>query len=120
MILHTDTRVERDDRRRSLLCTQAVVVPSCGDGAPNSITVLVDGVCESCDESSEVGLTLSGLTWCIEVLATVRVEAPVVVLAGAVDACEGLLMPEHHQIVASSDVVRHLHGKLVLIVSDVG
>merc|ERR1711871_1366768 len=118
--LEADACVERDDRRRSLLGTEAVVVARSGDGATDGVAVLVDSIGQSSDERCKVSLALGSLARGVEVLAGVGVEAPVVVLAGTVDASEWLLVPEHHQPVASSDIVGDLHRELVLVVGDVG
>ena len=47
-------------------------------------------------------------------------QGPVVVLAGTVDAVEGLLMEQAHQTVALGNLLHHFHGQQVVVDGLVG
>lgn len=66
----------------------------------------------------ELGVLSGGVTGFHEVLAGVGADRPVVVLAGSVDASEGLLVQEASEVVLSGDVSHDLHHNHVVIAGD--
>mmetsp|Transcript_6718 Transcript_6718/g.21657 ORF Transcript_6718/g.21657 Transcript_6718/m.21657 type:complete len:388 (+) Transcript_6718:522-1685(+) len=113
--LETSARVERDDGGRGLLCTQAVVVARGRHGAAHELVVLLQAVRQASDARDEElprGVGLSGVE---EVEASVCADGPVVVLAGAVDAGEGLLVEEDGQAELLRLLRRHLHEENIVV-----
>ena len=105
---------------RSLLSTQAVVIAGGGDCGAEHILVFVDALDEGGQKQQELGVFTGSGTGLEEIFAGVCAEGPVVMLAGAVHACEGLLVQQADQTVAVGHLFHHLHGDLVLVTCHVG
>ncbi len=109
-----------DDGRRRFVGAQAVVVARgwrrrCAADPAYSSTALMTAQRKSRNCAFSCGL--AGLE---QIVAGVGGERPVVVLAGAVDAREGLFMQQADQAVACGNLLHHLHDELVVVGGDVG
>ena len=77
--------------------------------------MVVDRVDYACAEEQEFQVLVRRVAGLEQVLARVGAHRPVVVLAGAVDAGERLLVQEAHEPVAARDVLHHLHRQVLMI-----
>ena len=109
-----------EDGGRRFLSAQAQVVAGEGHRRPQEVLILVHALQKGRQEEEELGVLAGGLAGLEEVFAAVRCQGPVVVLAGAVDSCEGLFMQEADETVALRHLLHHLHGELVLVAGAVG
>ena len=111
---------DRDDRRRGLVGAEAVVVADVrGRGAQQPL-VLVDGLDHRRAEEEELGVLGGRVAGLQQVVAGVGAQRPVVVLARAVDAGEGLFVQQADQAVAAGDVLRAPPSPAVVVGGDVG
>ena len=110
---------DRDDRRRRLVGAQAVVLADVGDRGAQQALVLVDRLDHRGAEEEEVDVVGRRVARVEQVGAGVGAHRPVVVLAGAVDAGEGLLVQQADQAVAAGDAFHHLHHQLLVVGADV-
>ena len=95
-------------------------LPAKATVAAQQLLILVHALDEGGQEQQELGVLAGGLAGLEEVLAGIGGQRPVVVLAGAVDAREGLFVQQAHQVVALGHLLHHLHGQLVLVAGGVG
>ena len=109
-----------DDGRRRFVRAEAVVVARGGDGDAQQILILVDALDDRGEEEQELRVLLRQLAGLEQVLARVGGDRPVVVLAGAVDTRERLLVQQADEAVALRHVLHHFHGELVVVGGDVG
>ncbi len=81
-----------DDGGRRLVAAQTVVIACRGDGDAQDFLILVHR-CNNCQqENQELQVFRRRPAGVEQVLACIRADGPVVVLAGAVDPLEGLLV----------------------------
>jgi hypothetical protein len=112
------SQVRRDDGGRGLARAEAEVVAGARDGAAEEVAVAVDSVDNGGDDGWEDGRVARGggdLGGVEEVDAVGGAEGPVVVLARAVDAGEGLLVEEAGEVVPRGHLGRDLHDHQVLV-----
>ena len=105
---------------RGLVGAQPVVVAGGGHGQAQQILIVVHRLDHRAQEQQELGVLIGRLARREQVHARIRGHGPVVVLAGAVDAGEGLLVQQTHQIVPGSHLLHDLHGELVVVGGQVG
>ena len=110
---------DRDDRRRRLVGTEAVVLADVGDRGPQQALVLVDRLDHRGAEEQEAHVLRRGIAGLHQVVPGVGAHRPVVVLAGAVDAGERLLVQQADEPVLAGDVLHHLHRQLLVVGADV-
>ena len=67
-----------------------------------------------------LGVLAGRLTGTEQILAGVGSQGKIVVLAGAIDALEGLLVKQTNQIVLGSTLFEDLHNQLVIVTSGIG
>ena len=108
-----------DDGRRGLVGAQAVVVARGGHGDAQQVLVLVDGLDDRAEEEQELRVLIRGGAGLEQVLSVVGGDGPVVVLARAVDAVEGLFVQQADHVVVRGDLLHDLHGELVVVGRDV-
>ena len=109
----------RNDRGRRLLCAETMVVSGKCDRAAQQLLILVHALDEGREEEQEARVLAGRAARREEVVSGVGGKRPVVVLAAAVDACEGLFMEQADQAVLFRDLLHDLHGKLILVVGGV-
>ena len=97
-----------------------MVIAGEGHRGPQEVLIVVHALDEGRQEQEEPGVLPGGGAGLEQVLARVGGQGPVVVLAGAVDAGEGLLMEQAHQAVAVRHLLHDLHYQLVLVAGGVG
>ena len=97
-----------------------MVVACIGDGGAQHIGVDVDGADDGGQEGQELGVGVRIVAGIEEVLAFVRAHRPVVVLARAVDAREGLLMGQEHEVVLTRQALHRAHDDHVVVGADGG
>ena len=73
----------------------------------------VDGECD------EAQVFHRSAAWSEKLCAAVGAEAPVVVLAGAVDSFEGFFVEQHVEVVAARNLVHHRHQEQIVVVGKV-
>jgi hypothetical protein len=88
-------------------------------GVAEQVGVLIDSLDDGGQEDQELQVLHGGVARVQQVLVGGG-HGPVVVLAAAVDAVEGLLVEQAHQAVALGHLAHHLHGQLVVVGGDVG
>ena len=111
--------VNGHDSGRSLVSAESVVVARGSYGSPEQILVLVDSLNDRREEKLEGNVVLGVFSGAEQVLAEVCAERPVVVLARAVDAGEGLLVEQADKAVLFGGFLHDLHCQLVVVVSDI-
>ena len=118
-LLQLGAEEDRDDRRRRLVGAEPVVLADVGDRGAQQALVLVDRLDHRRAEEEEVDVVGRRVARVEQVGAGVGPHRPVVVLAGAVDAGEGLLVQEADEAVAARDAFQHLHHQLLVVGADV-
>ena len=108
-----------DDCGRCLVGAQTVVVAGRGDADAQHLLVVIYSGDDTGQEDEELQVLLGGVAGVEQVLA-VGGQRPVVVLARAVDALEGLLVLQAHQAVVAGDDLHELHDEQVMVDGDVG
>ena len=96
-----------------------MVVSGKRDRAAQQLLILVHALDEGREEEQEARVLAGRAARRKEVVSGVGGKRPVVVLAAAVDACEGLFMEQADQAVLFRDLLHDLHGKLILVVGGV-
>ena len=112
--------VDRHDRGRGFVGAEAVVVGGAGDGSAEQVGVQIDRPHAGQQEDEELHVRVGFDVRVEQVHAGVGRDRPVVVLAGAVDAGEGLFVEEADEAVAFGDGAQHLHHEHLVIGGDVG
>ncbi len=111
---------DRDDRGRSFVGPQPVVVGRGGDGDPEQVAVTGDRADDGGQEEEELGVLVRGFARLEQVVPLVVRHRPVQVLARSVDPGERLLVEQHLQAVAAGDALEGLHDQHVVVGGDVG
>ena len=104
-----------DDGGRCLVATETVGVGGRHDGGLEQAVVLIDGHQRLDDEGDEAEILLGRLAGGVEEGAVIGGEAPVAVLAGAVDAVEGLFVQQDTETVLAGDALHERHEEHVVI-----
>ena len=110
--------VDGDDGGRRFVRAEAVVVARSCDGGAKEVCVLVDRLYDGAEHREEYGVLVRIGAGVEEVLAAVG-DGPVVVLAGAVDACVRLLVEEALESVPLGDVAQRVHHEHVVVRGEV-
>ena len=110
---------DRDDGRRGLVGAEAVIVAGAGDRDAEQFRILGHGADDRDAEDEELGVVVRVVAGVEQVLAGVGRHRPVVVLAGAVDAGERLLVEQADQAVLVGGLPHHVHAELVVIGGEV-
>ena len=110
--------VDRDDRRRRFIRTEAMVVASVRDRAAQQVRVHIDRAHHRREEHDEPQVRLRRVAGVEQVVAGVGRERPVVVLARAVDARERLLVQQALEAVLLRHLLQHFHAEHVVVGSD--
>ena len=97
------------------------MIVACGsDRDAEQILILVDSLDDCGQEQQELRVLARVLARLEQVLACIGGNRPVIVLAGAIDALERLLVQQAGKAVLLSDRAHDLHGQLVVVGSDIG
>ena len=107
------------DRRRSLLSAQAVIIARAGHRGAERVLVLVHALHESGEEQEEARVLGRGRSGVEQVLSCVGAQGPVVVLAAAVHAGKGLFVKQAVEAVPVRHPFHELHSQLVLVARQV-
>ena len=91
-----------------------MVVAAGGDGHAQQVLVLVHGLDHGGEEDDELQVLQRRVAGLEQVLVG-GAERPVVVLAAPVDALEGLLVQQAHEVVAACDELHLLHDEQVVV-----
>ena len=110
----------RNDCRGSLVGAETVVVAGCGDRDAEQILVVVHRLDHGAEEEQELRVLVRGVAGREQVLTRIGGYRPVVVLAAAVHAGEGLLVEQADEAVLRGHLLHYLHRQLVVVGSDVG
>ena len=97
---------------------EAVVVARAGDGGAQERRVVVDALQDGAEDGEE-DRVLGGVVAGVQEVAPAVGDGPVVVLAGAVDAVEGLFVKEADKAVALGRLAQDLHDKHVVVAGEV-
>ena len=95
--------------------TQAVFVSGFGDGGAQQVRVFVHGLDRGAEQGEEDGVFLRAGTRVEQAAVTGRGEGPVVVLAGAVHAGEGLFMQQADHVMLVGGLAEHFHDQHVVV-----
>ena len=71
------------------------------------------------DEGDEAQVLLWRLAWGVQQHSRIGAQAPIVVLARAVDAVEGLLVQQHAESVVAGNLLHQRHEQHVMVDSQV-
>ena len=94
-------------------------VGSTDDGCLEQAIVAIDCHQRFDDECNEAQVVEGRLAWAMKQDAGVGGEAPVVVLAAAVDACEGFLVQETAEAMLASHFLHQAHDEHVVVHGEV-
>ena len=111
---------DRYNRRGRFVCAEPVIVASRRNAEPQQILIIVDGLNDRAQEEQELRVFIRRFARRQKVYACVGRNRPVVVLAGAIDAREGLFMQQAHETMPEGNFLHDLHRQLVVIGCDVG
>ena len=103
-----------DNRRRSLVRTQTVIVAAARNAHAQQILVVVNRFDDRGEEHDELQVIRRGLAR-IEQILGFGADGPVVVLARTVDAFERLFVKQTHQTVTRSKQLHLLHHDEVVV-----
>ena len=109
----------RDDGWGSLVATQAVGIGGAHDAGLQQTVVAIDRHQRLDDEGDEAQVLLWRLARGVQQHSRVGAQAPVVVLARAVDAVEGLLVQQHAESVVAGNLLHQRHEQHVMVDSQV-
>ena len=112
--------VDGNDGWWCFICAQAVIIARGCDGYTHQICIIIHCTDDTHEEEQELHVLARGLARIEQVLALGGDHGPVVVLTGAVDALEWLLVQETCIIMLIGDLLHHLHGELVVVDGNVG
>ena len=107
------------DSRRCLVSAKTVIIACGSNGKSQQVSVLINSLDDSCKEGKELDIVLRILAGIEKVLTLVSGDRPVIVLTGTVNASERLLVEEADKTVLESYLLHDLHGKSVLVSSNV-
>ena len=113
-------QVDRDDGGRGFVGAEAVVVAGRGDGSTEETLVQVDGADDRGAEGEELGVLVGVVAGLEKVADAGATDGPVDVLAGTVDAREGLLGEEADETMLGGDAAEQRHREHLVVVGDVG
>ena len=105
----------RDDGGRRLVGTQPVGVRRTGDGGFQQSVVAVYGHQRIHYEGDETQVLFGQFAGCVEQDAGIRAQRPVVVLATAVDALEGLFVQQYAEAVVACHFTHQGHDEHVVV-----
>ena len=105
----------RDDGRRRLVASESVGVGGADDAGFEQSVVAIDGHERFDDERDEAEVLLRRLSRGMEQDARIGRDAPVVVLARAVDAVEGFLVEKHTEAVVAGHALHERHEQHVVV-----
>ena len=114
------TEEDREDRGRRLLRAEAVVISGKRDRAAQKLLILVHALDERRQEQQKPRVLARRAARREQVVAGIGGERPVVVLAAAVHAREGLFVQQADQPVPLGDPFHDLHRELILVVCGIG
>ena len=103
-----------DNRRRSLVRAQTMIVAAARNAHAKQILVVVNRFDDRGEEHDELQVICRGLAR-IEQILGFGANGPVVVLARTVDAFERLLMKQAHQTMARSEQLHFFHHDEVVV-----
>ena len=109
------TEEHGNDCGRRFISAETVVVAGGRNGKAQQLGVFVNALYDRGEECEELHVLHRRLAGIEQVLSVVGRERPVVVLAGAVHAVEGLFMQQADHTVAESRFLHYLHCELVLV-----
>ena len=108
-----------NDRGRRLVSAESVVVAGGSDADAQHILIIVHCLNDRAEAEQKQRVLRRRLAGLQKIHAGIGAHGPVVVLAGAVDAGEGLFMQQTDHAVAGSHALHRLHRDLVVIRSEV-
>ena len=106
---------DRDDRRRSFVGAESVVVAGRSDGDSHQLRITVHRFDNCGQERQELIIFFRLSARLQQVFACISAHRPVVVLARTVDAFKGFFMKQTCQIVAVGDFLHEFHDELVVV-----
>ena len=95
-----------------------MVVAGVGNAGAEEVRVDVDGADHGHQEGQELGVVVGVVTGLEEVLPVVGGHRPVVVLARSVDALEGLLVQQGHQVMPHRELLHGVHDEHIVVGTD--
>ncbi len=111
---------DRQDRRRRLVCAQAMIVARARDAGAQQTLPPIDGTEHGRAEDQELHVVVRRVARAEQVVAELVGERPVIVLARSIDAGEWLLVQQAGEPVFRRNLLQHLHRHHLMIDGDVG
>ena len=109
-----------NDGRRRLVRAETVIVARRRNGEAEQVLIIIHRFDDGAEEQKKLRVFIGCFARRQQIDAGIGRHRPVVVLSGAVDTGEGLLMQQTNQTVSRRNLLHDLHGKLVVIGCDIG
>ena len=106
---------DRDNCRGSFIGAQSVIITGVSDTGAQYVGILVNSRNSIDEESQEAEVSTGIFAWREQVDTCIGTHTPVIVLAGAVYACERFLVEKHAQFVTACHAIHEVHEQLVVI-----
>ena len=106
--------------RRSLVCTQSVIIAHIGRTLAQQIRMSIHCLHNTCQNQKELYILIGGISGIQHIYAVVRAQRPVIMLTGAVHACKRLLVQQAGQAMAPRHLFHGFHHQLIVIYRNVG
>ena len=104
-----------DDGRRSFIRAQAMVISRIRSGFPEQVSMLVYCFQDAGQHQQKLIVLVRRLARVEQVDPVIGLQGPVIMLAGAVDPCEGLFMEQAAHVMPGSHPFEGLHHKMVVV-----
>ena len=114
-ILEVIADIHGNNGRRRLIGTQTVIVACARHRDAQQILIFIHSLDDGREEKQELSVGDRRLARIQQIFARIGRNGPVVVLAGTVDAFEGLFVQQANEAVALCNLFHQLHGKLIVV-----
>ena len=114
------TKEYGNDGRRSLVCTQTMVISYVSSGLTQQICMDVDCFQDAGENQQELTVLMGTFARIQKIDAVVRGQRPVVMFTGSIDTGEWFLMKQAYQTLLSSNSLQCLHHNLVVVSCYIG
>ena len=109
-----------DNGRGRLIAAETVVVCRAGNGNPQHVLIIVYSLKHRAEHKQKLRVFVGCFARLKEVCSRIGGHGPVIVLAAAVDAREGLLMQQAYHVVFPCQLLHELHRYLIMVGGDIG
>ena len=118
-ILQLVAQINRDNRRRSLVGAQTVIISHIGSRLPKQGRMLIHGLQDTGQHQQKLDILMGRFTRIQKIDAVIGSQRPVIVLTGTIDPGKRLLMKQTLQAMKISHLLQRLHNQLIVIHSHI-